>query len=144
MTTTSMACRRTTSTPHGGSADLIQIGQQVCGAISPNVSPSVLTQDIYGRNVYNGRIHPLSWRRAYPCHFGAGRHFGSVRGRRLLLRRRGRRLLGCVEIPTPRIRARHRRTLARYRPVGPAVVVASSPDKNPQDKQPDNCGSTRP
>ena len=40
----------------GGSADLIQIGQQVCGAISPNVSPSVLTQDIYGRNVYTGRI----------------------------------------------------------------------------------------
>ena len=40
----------------GGSAELIQIGQQVCGAISPNVSPSVLTQDIYGRNVYTGRI----------------------------------------------------------------------------------------
>ena len=37
-------------------ADLIPIGQQVCGAISPNVSPSVLTQDIYGRNVYTGRI----------------------------------------------------------------------------------------
>jgi integrase len=31
--------------------------------------------------VYTGRIHPLSWRRAYPCHVGVGRHFGSVRGR---------------------------------------------------------------
>jgi hypothetical protein len=74
----------------GGSADLIQIGQQVCGAISPNVSPSELTPYIYGRNVYTGRIHPLNWRRAYPCHVGAGRHFGSVRGRHLLPRRRGR------------------------------------------------------
>ena len=56
MTTTSMACTHTTSTPRGVLADLIPIGQQVCGAISPNVSPSVLTQDIYGRNVYTGRI----------------------------------------------------------------------------------------
>lgn len=27
-----------------------------CGAIRPDVSPPVLTQDIYGRNVYTGRI----------------------------------------------------------------------------------------
>ena len=44
----------------GGSADLIQIGHEICGAISPNVSPSVLTQDIYGRNVYTGRIFTQS------------------------------------------------------------------------------------
>ena len=81
MTTTSMGLHAYNIDSTGASADLIQIGQQVCGAISPNVSPSVLTQDIYGRNVYTGRIHPLSWRRAYPCHVGVGRHFGSVRGR---------------------------------------------------------------
>jgi hypothetical protein len=90
MTTTSMGLHASNIDSTGASADLIQIGQQVCGAISPNVSPSVLTPYIYGRNVYTGRIHPLNWRRAYPCHVGAGRHFGSVRGRHLLPRRRGR------------------------------------------------------
>jgi Protein of unknown function (DUF732) len=44
----------------GGSADLIYAGQQVCGFLSPSVSPAMVTDHVYRASLYGNRFYTNS------------------------------------------------------------------------------------